>query len=78
MSNMEILTTNYLNTTTLVSVASGTDTVSRLFNRNIVNNYYSSDGYDTNTSGVTIGVEFLTQQASSYATERVHNGVARE
>ena len=62
MSNMEILTTNYLNTTTLVNVASGTDTVSRLFNRETYNNYYESSGFNTNTSGVTIGVTFVSAQ----------------
>jgi hypothetical protein len=62
MSNMEILTTNYLNTTTLVSVESGTDTVSRLFNRDTYNNYYESSGFNTNTAGVTIGVTFIPAQ----------------
>ena len=57
---MEILTTNYLDTTTLVSVESGTDTVDRLFNRDTYNNYYESSGYNTNTAGVTIGVTFIS------------------
>jgi hypothetical protein len=65
MSNMEILTTNYLNTTTLVSVESGTDTVDRLFNRNTDNNYYESSGYNTNTMGVTIGVTFVSSRSIS-------------
>lgn len=65
MSNMEILTTNYLNTTTLVSVASGTDTVDRLFNRIAEDNYYESSGYATNTAGVTIGISFVVAKSIS-------------
>ncbi|MCP4651428.1 MAG: hypothetical protein GY853_15285 [PVC group bacterium] len=59
MSNIEILEKNYLDTTTLISVSSGTDSAKYLFNRKSVNQYQSS-GFNTNTSAVTIGVEFLS------------------
>jgi hypothetical protein len=58
---MEILSTNYLDTTTLINVSSGTDTSSYLFDRNLVT-YYQSSGRNTNTSGVTIGVTFAASK----------------
>ena len=55
--NMEILRQNFLNTTTMVVVGTGTDNASNLFNRNRSSSYVSV-GKNTETSGVTIGVDF--------------------
>jgi len=49
MSNMRILYANSLNTTTLISVDSGTGSVSYLFDRDTANLYQSS-GYNTTTA----------------------------
>ena len=55
--NMEILKQNFLNTTTMVSVATGTDNAANLFNRSKSSSYVSV-GKDDDTAGVTIGVDF--------------------
>jgi len=72
MSNMEILTTNYLDTTTLISVSSGSDTASYLFNRKL-DEYYESSGRNTNTSGITIGVTFASNKNISRIALQGHN-----
>ena len=49
MSNMRILYANHLDTTTLITVDSATDSVQYLFDRD-TSNLYQSSGYDTTTS----------------------------
>lgn len=57
MSTFEICKKSYLNTTTLVTVDSGTDSVYTLFDRNKTVQY-SSNGKNDDTSGHTLTVEF--------------------
>jgi hypothetical protein len=65
---MEILDINYLNTTTLISVSSGTDTVSYLFDRNYKKQYESDVVQE-----VTIGVTFLLSKNISRIALQNHN-----
>jgi hypothetical protein len=64
MSNFEILTINRLNTTTAISVNSGTSTVGYLFDRQR-STQYASSGYNTSTAGMTMGCTFLSTQTVS-------------
>ena len=66
MSNMEFLYQNIINTTTLISVASGTDTVSYLFDRKSSQQYQSS-GYNDDTKGVTLTMTY----PSNYVIDRI-------
>ncbi|MCP4648904.1 MAG: hypothetical protein GY853_02320 [PVC group bacterium] len=71
MSNFEILDKSYLNTTTLIAVSSGTDTMSYLFDR--TSKQYQSSGHNTNTSAVTIGIEFLSAKNIDRIILQDHN-----
>jgi len=57
MSEFSFFKTNFLNTTTLVTVDSGTGSVYNLFDRNEADQY-SSVGKGDDTAGHTIGIEF--------------------
>lgn len=59
--NAEFLFANYLNTTTLATVASGSTSVNNLLDRESSSQYQSS-GYNDDTSGVTITVVFASSK----------------
>lgn len=71
MAEMEFLTKNILNTTTMVSVDSGTATVEYLFDRNLGLGYTSS-GYNSTTS-TTIRVTFDQTTSVSHILLQNHN-----
>lgn len=57
MSNMEFCYPNYLQTTTNVSITSGSTTVANLFDRKS-STYYTSVGLNNDTTACTIRIEF--------------------
>lgn len=61
MANMEFLYNNFVNTTTLVSVTTGTTSVSSLFDRNKTT-YYTSDGCDSDLTVTTIRIGFSSSK----------------
>jgi len=62
MGNMEFLYQNYVNTTTIVTVTSGSTSVARLFDRkpSII---YSSSGDDSDLTTTSISVEFSSNKS---------------
>ena len=61
---MEFIKANYLNTTTQISVNSNTSTVSNLFNRDNLYQYYS-DGFNNDLTTTTINITFDSTTAVS-------------
>lgn len=72
MSNMEFLKSNFVNTTTQISVsAGGTSTVSNLFNRFPTKKFGSGDASDATTT--TIQIDFVSTQTVDRIVLQNHN-----
>lgn len=69
--NMEFININLVNTTTLVTVTSGTSTVERLFDRETFQ--YQSSGFDSDATVTTLSVVFPSTQTVDRIALQNHN-----